>query len=218
MSTLVRTPAFKPGSLPRANLLPLSETRRRDVRRIGRSWVTIGLGSLVVALLLIGGAFALNVQAALRLAAANADTDRVIAEIAELAPVSQAVAQRTELSGLVTQAMAGDIAWRKAVGTIADALPSGVTVTGYALAAGQVPGDTAPDETVGAAGSVTVVSDEPISLVEATRALRGVDAILEVSVQTLAEEEGLYTYTVEVQLDQTIYSGDFAPEQATETE
>ncbi|MFJ6677817.1 hypothetical protein ACIQLK_01655 [Microbacterium sp. NPDC091382] len=218
MSTLARTPAFKPGSLPRANLLPLSETRRREVRRLGRSWVTIGLGSLVVALLLIGGAFAMNVQAALRLVSANADTERVIAEIAELAPVSQAVAQRTELSGLITQAMSGDIAWRKAVATVTQALPAGVTVTDYALAAGQVPGSTAPDETVGAAGTVTVVSDEPISLVEATRALRGVDAILEVSVQTLAEEEGVYTYTVEVQLDQTIYSGAFAPEQTTETE
>lgn len=212
MSTLVRTPAFKPGSLPRANLLPRSETMRREVRRLGRSWVSVGLGALVVTVLLIGGAFALNLQAGFRLASANAETQRLVTGIAELAPVSQAVAKRNELTGLVEQSMAGDIAWSTAVREVGRALPSGVEVTTYSLTAGDLPTGDDPTAAVGASGSFTVTSSEPISLVEATRSLRAVDAIIDVSVKTLAEAEGVYTFTFEVQLDQTIYTGAFAPE------
>lgn len=213
---LARPAVFKSGGLPRANLLPRSEVQRREVRRLARSWVGIGIGALVLTVVLIGAAFAYNMQAALRLTAANAQTQQVIAGIAELAPVSKAVADRTEISSLIEQSMGGDIEWRTAVMTVASALPAGVEVTDYSLAAGTLPTGDDPTTAVGAAGTFTVISSEPLSLVDSTRALRAVDAVTAVSVQSLAEADGVFTYTIEVELDQSIYSGDYAPEPAAE--
>jgi hypothetical protein len=210
-----RPPVLPIGALPRVDLLPPSEMRRRDMMARARTWLFIGLGTLAVTLLAVGGAVAYNVTATVRLGFEQGRTQQILVGIAELSEVSQAIALRTELSRMGSEAMAGDLEWNAVIGTIDERLPDGVSIIDYALVAGPVPepeGD--PAATTGAFGTVTVTSAQPLAFVDLTRALRGVETvhITEVDELNRVEEGPFYEYRITFTIDQTVYTGAFAPE------
>jgi hypothetical protein len=189
--------------------------RRRDMMARARIWLFIGLGTLAVALLAVGGAVAYNVTATVRLGFEQGRTQQILVGIAELSEVSQAIALRTELSRMGSEAMAGDLEWNAVIGTIEERLPDGVSIIDYALVAGPVPvpeGD--PAVATGAFGTVTVTSAQPLAFVDLTRALRGVETvhITEVDELNRVDEGPLYEYRIAFTIDQTVYTGAFAPE------
>lgn len=208
-----RSPVLPLGAPPRVDLLPPSERRRREIRARARSWVFVGLGALVVAGLLIGGAAAANIAASVRLATEQTRTQQILGGIAELADVSAALATRSELQSMRARAMAGDLSWVTVLELVADNLPAGVVISEYALEAGAVPTDgTDPATASGVSGSVTFTSAVPVDFVQATRDLRAVTAVRSAEPESLVFTDGLFTYTVHLDLDQTVYTGAYAPE------
>ncbi|MDF2508542.1 MAG: hypothetical protein K0Q52_2401 [Microbacterium sp.] len=208
-----RTPVLPLGALPRVDLLPPSERRRRDMLARARTWVFIGLGVLAVAVLAVGGAVAANIAASVRLAAEQTRTQQILVGIAELAHVSEALSTRSALEGMRVEAMAGDLEWVPVLELVAVNLPSGVVISEYALEAGPVPApDADPATASGVSGTVTFTSAAPVDFVQATRDLRAVPAVLSAEPEQLVSAEGVFTYTVRLDIDQSVYTGAFAPE------
>lgn len=208
-----RTPVLPIGALPRVDLLPPSEMRRRDMLSRARTWVYIGVGALAVAVLAVGAAVAYNMAASLRLAAEQTRTQQILVGIAGLSDVSRALSTRRELEGMRQEAMAGDLTWVPVIELVAAHLPPGVVVTEYALDAGPVPEPTAePEAATGVSGTVTFTSPTAIDLVAVTRDLRRADRMRGADLKELTSAEGVFTYTLHVELDQTIYTGGFATE------
>ncbi|GAA1702106.1 hypothetical protein GCM10009808_20070 [Microbacterium sediminicola] len=198
-------------ALPRVDLLPPSEKRRREVRARIRAWVSVGIGALAVAVLAVGGAFAANAAASLRLASEQARTQQLAVDVAALSDVRAALALRTELQSMRQDAMAGDFDWDPVIASLATVLPAGVEMDGYVLAAGPAPTSGEAQDTVGLTGTVTLISAAPLDFTELTRAFRALDALTTAEPQTLASGDEGYTYTMTVTFDQTIYNGSYAP-------
>lgn len=208
-----RVPVLPIGALPRVDLLPPSEIRRRDMRARARTWAFIGVGALVAALLAVGGAFAYNVAATVRLTLEQARTQQILVGIAALSEVSEALSTRGGLRAMRTEAMAGDLEWGPVVGLVASYLPAGVIITAYELDAGPVPVANAdPATATGVSGTVTFTSPAAIDFVAATRELRTAEGMRAADLESLTSADGVFTYTVRVALDQSVYTGAYAPE------
>lgn len=204
----VRTPTVQVGVLPHVDLLPPSEIQRREISARARSWVVIGLGAVALVLALIVGTFVMNTIANVRLADEKARTLTIADQTEALGPVSKIVNTQTELEVLRTQSMAGDIAWMPVLAGIQSQLPAGVSVAGYSLSGGPVP--TPGVVGVGVIGSVTLKSTVPLTVVEATHALRSAPHVTAVETEEYASKDGIVTYRFHVEIDQTVYTGAFA--------
>lgn len=205
------TPAFS--GMPRVNLMPRSETLRRERDAVMRGWMWGVLGAIVVALLIIGGAFGLRWAAEQRLAAEQATSTQLLGELSALAEVSQALATEQELTDFRASAMAADFAWQPVVRSLASALPADAVLTGFDLVSGGAPqGDDLTVEE-GLTGTVSVESPRPIDIVATIRALRALPGVSSADGRSVTESsvtEGDYGYLLEVTFDQSIYSGDYA--------
>ncbi|BDZ40599.1 PilN domain-containing protein [Microbacterium suwonense] len=203
------------GAIPRVNLLPKSELDRRSNAALARRWVAVGIGALLIVVVLIGGGYAYSLMSSMRLTAEQNRASQLSIDLAELAPVSRSVAQRRSLSAQLEQAMAGDLAWRPVLDGLAAQLPDDAVVTGYSLAAGPVPAGDDPSVQVGIDGTLTVITATPLPVAEVIDAVRGVEDVLYVDIRQLLrdadEEPDSYEYTIQVQLDQTVYSRRFVP-------
>ncbi|WP_214466743.1 hypothetical protein [Microbacterium flavescens] len=205
------TPAFS--GVPRVNLMPRSETLRRERDSVTRGWMWGVLGAIVVALLIIAAAFGLRWAAEQRLAAEQAQSNAILAELAALADVSQALATEQELTTFRAEAMGADFAWAPVIASVAGSLPSGAALTGFDLLSGGIPQGEDPAVQVGLTGTISVGSADPIDIVQAVRSLRGVPGVLYADGQSVTSSsvtEGAYAYLLTVTFDQSIYSGEFA--------
>ncbi|WJL94332.1 hypothetical protein QSU92_10050 [Microbacterium sp. ET2] len=209
-----RAPILPLGALPRVDLLPPSEVRRRDMLRQARRWVYVAVAAAAVAAVTIAGAFMYNVATSLRLGFEQTRTQQILGGIAELSEVSQALSTRGALQQLRGQAMGGDLAWGPVIDLVAERLPPGVSITGYALDAGPVPAaDVAPEDATGVSGTVTFVSPAAIDFVGTTRELRSAPGMRDADLAELTSADGIFTYRVRVDVDQTVYTGAFAPDE-----
>jgi len=204
---------------PRVNLMPRSEVARRERESLVRLWVWIVLGAIVVAFLIIAGAFAFKFLADQRLVAEQARTNALLTEIASLSEVSQALATESELTEYRTEAMATDLAWTPVIATITSALPPDAALTGVDFAVGGVPQGGDPAAEKGLAGLVMIESPTPLDIVAIIRALRGVDGVLFADGQSLTAgqvTEGSYAYVLDIEFDQTVYSNAYAAQEGGE--
>jgi len=204
---------------PRVNLMPRTEVARRERDQLVRLWVWIVLGAIVVAVLIIAGAFAFKFFADQRLVAEQARTNALLTEIASLSEVSQALATESELTDFRTDAMATDLAWTPVIGKITGILPSDTTLTGVDLAVGGVPVGDDPTLEQGLVGTVTFDSPTPIDIVPLIRSLRGVEGVLYADGQSVTSSQvssGRYSYLLTVEFDQTVYSNEYAAEEGGE--
>ncbi|HWK76921.1 hypothetical protein [Microbacterium sp.] len=205
---------------PRVNLLPASERARREHDRLGRIWIWAALGAVVVAALLVGGAWVWNTFAQQQLAAEQLRTQELVGEIAGLSEVSGAIATEKELTGYLAEAMGSDLAWSDVRSKIESALPADVALVGFSLVPGIPAVDKLTEETVvgtaGLTGTITLDSPNTIDIAAISRQLRTVGAVSQSDSNAIAEsgsEEGRFTYTIDITFDQGIYSGRFAAEQ-----
>lgn len=201
---------------PRVNLMPRSEVARRERDKLVQVWVWIVLGAIVVALLIVAGAFAFKFLSDQRLAAEQAQTSELLLEIASLSEVSQALATESELTDFRMEAMASDLAWAPVIAKITGVLPSGTTLSGFDVTAGGIPEGEDPALEEGLVGTVSIESATPVDIVAIIRALRGVEGVLYAdgqSVTTSQLGEGRFAYLLNVEFDQTVYSNQYAPEE-----
>ena len=204
---------------PRVNLMPRTEVARRERDQLVRLWVWLVLGAIVVAVLIIAGAFAFKFFADQRLVAEQARTNALLTEIASLSEVSQALATESELTDFRTDSMATDLAWTPVIGKITGILPSDTTLTGVDLAVGGVPVGDDPALEQGLVGTVTFDSPTPIDIVPLIRSLRGVEGVLYADGQSVTSSQvssGRYSYLLTVEFDQTVYSNEYAAEEGGE--
>ncbi len=201
--------------MPRINLMPKSEIARRERDKLLRKWVWAVVAAILVALLLVGASFYVKWLADQRLLAEQARTNELITEIASLSEVSQALATRTELTAFRTEAMASDLAWTPVLEKIVGTLPADTTVTGFNLQVGGVPQTEDPASEVGLVGTLTFDSATPLDIVPIIRSLRAVEGVLFADGRSLTGDTttGRFVYQLDVQFDQTVYSGEFVAEE-----
>lgn len=204
---------------PRVNLMPRSETARRERDSLVRLWVWIALGAIVVAVLIIAGAFAFKFFADQRLVTEQARTNALLTEIASLSEVSQAIATESELTDFRTDAMATDLAWVPVMAKITGVLPTDTTITGVDLAVGGVPQGDDPTVEQGLVGTVTFDSPTPLDIVALIRSLRGVEGVLYADGQSVTSSQvaaDRFSYLLNVEFDQSVYSNEYAAEEGGE--
>ena len=68
-----------------------------------------------------------------------------------------------------------------------------------------------PADATGASGTVTFTSSAPVDFVAATRDVRKAAGIRSAEVGDFTSAQGVFTYTVRVVVDQSVYTGAFAP-------
>jgi hypothetical protein len=205
--------------VPRINLMPRSEVVRRERDKLVRMWVWIALGAIVVALLIIAGAFAFKFLADQRLAAEQAETNALLVEISSLSEVSQALATESELTDYRTEAMVADLAWTPVIAKVTGVLPAETTLTAFDFTVGGAAQGEDPTVEQGVVGTVTIDSPTPLDIVAIIRSLRGVEGVLYADGQSITSSqvaEGRYAYLLDVEFDQTVYSNLYAAEEGSE--
>lgn len=200
------------GGVPRVNLMPRAEIDRRERGILIRRWLRGVVAALAVVVLLTGAAFWLQTTAAIRLALENARTNDLLAQVAALAPVRAKLDLVAELEGFRAQAMGADLEWSRLTSLAETALPDGVTLTGFTLAAGVLPAGDDPAAEVGATGDLTLESGSPLETGAFIRSIRDLDGVLAADGREVKAETGVYTYLIRIDYDQTAYTGDFAAE------
>lgn len=201
--------------VPRVNLMPRSEVVRRERDKLVRVWIWIVLGAILVALVIIAGAFTFKFFAEQRLAAEQARTSALLTEVAALSEVSQALATESELTDFRAVAMAADIVWTPVIDKVNGVLPPDTALTGYDLTVGGAAQTEDPTLEQGVVGTVSIDSPTPLDIVAIIRSLRGVDGILYADGQSVTPSpvsEGRYSYLLNVEFDQTVYANQYAVE------
>ncbi|WP_243077297.1 hypothetical protein [Microbacterium sp. SS28] len=206
--------AFVLAGVPRVNLMPPLEIERRKRASLVRGWGWAVFTSLVVAALVVGGAFALKLVADQALAVEQANTTVLLTELSSLSEVSGAIAAEGELTYFRADAMGSDFAWTPLVAAITGALPAEVRLTGFDLTSGGNAQTEDPTSDVGLIGTMTLDSPNPIDLPATIRQLRDLESVANVDGRALTtggEGGSRYTYQLDVTFDQSIYSGQYAP-------
>ncbi|MFI8594775.1 hypothetical protein ACIGCK_10165 [Microbacterium sp. NPDC078428] len=206
--------------IPRVNLMPRAEIERRRRTALVRAWGWGLVGALAVVLAAGAAAFTANLAAQQALAAEQARTTALLTELQALSEVGSALADTTALEAFRAEAMAGHVAWEGELTAIAAALPAGTTVTGFDLTA--LPGTPAADaagadaaQAAAVTGTLTLQSASPVDVAEAIRAVRSVPGVLAADGRDVSsgatDGPRLYTSVLGIELDQSVYTGSFAP-------
>ncbi|HUR72968.1 MAG TPA: hypothetical protein VMZ00_01755 [Sporichthya sp.] len=120
-------------SLPSVNLLPTSTLQALDVRRIRQRFVAAGL----VGAVLVGGGWVLETQqlhsAQNRLAAEQALTPALNAQVAALAPIAQFYDLLQARKQTASAAMAAEVLFSGALADLAGRTPAGIDITAMSV-------------------------------------------------------------------------------------
>lgn len=202
------------GGVPRVNLLPAGEVHRRAAGALVRRWIAALMATAVVVSGLVAAAYWERSIANRQLAAEQARTLQLNGELAGLAHVNLAFAERATLTTLRAEAMGTDTDWRATFADLTRSLPSDAELTGFELITGTNPvADAGPGTGIGLIGRLTVSTDDPADQDRMVDKLRSLDIALaaDAGALTAAGEEG-FSFVVEFVLDQTHYSGKHLPE------
>ena len=207
------------GQGPRVNLLPPSEVARREREALAGRWVWVGIAAIIVSALLVAGAWVWNQFAQQQLAAEQNRTNTLITQIGSLSEVSGALATDRELRGYLAEAMGSDLVWKDIQRKIESQLPGDVRLVGFELKPGP-PSAVVLDEeeaakATGLSGTITLDSPNTLEIAAIAAQLRNVPAIVRSDANALVEstaDEDRFTYTIDVQFDQNVYTGRFAAE------
>jgi hypothetical protein len=209
--------------VPRVNLMPRVELERRERAATIRRWGWGVVGALAVVVLVAGAGYAMNWAAQQRLADAQTRTTALLTQLAGLSDVSKALSTRTALESFRADAMGSDLEWLKTMTSLGAVIPDGVVVTGFDLVPGVIPvAGTKPAEQTGLSGTITLESTSPVEIVPVVRAFRKVAGVsmadgAEITTQDSQSDGGagtapvgVYRYLIDVQFDQTLYTGSYA--------
>lgn len=202
-----KTGAIPIGGAPFVDLMPPSETARRESGVLVRRWIAAIVVALLVVAAAAAGAFWLQLTAAQRHVAEVLRTDALISELSGLSDVQAQLDLQSELGAFRADAMATDLRWSGVLDAIAGMLPPGVTITGFSLAPAGMPQGDDPSAEVGVAGTVSLSSAGPQQIVPLVRAVRELPAVIEVDGWQIEAAEDGYTYELRIALDQSVYTG-----------
>lgn len=207
---LSAAPALVLGAAPRVNLMPRAEVERREAQKLVGQWIRGVLATLIIVVVASALTFWLQTSAQHRLDAENARSAQLLDQVAALQPVNAKLMLETELTQLRADAMATDMSWAALTTTIEQKLPASAEISGFALTAGGAPATTEPTSEIGAAGTLTLTSEDPTDVVALVRQLRGVAGILSVDSWSASAVDDAFEYTIRIVFDQSFYSGRFA--------
>jgi hypothetical protein len=204
-------------SVPRANLLPpeIGENAKRRATRRGLRLMVVG--AVIVA---IGGgaaAFAWNAVSQVELLSAQSETQTLSLQVNEFSDVRAAQQALRDGEAAVRVAGSTDIDWADYLTRLQGTLPADVTLTDVAIESAGIEEAYAQSELPLAqrriavltfTAQTTVLPSIP-SWIEGMRDLPG---FAEATPGTLVTEEGIYTATVTMTIDEDAYSHHFAPE------
>lgn len=212
MMAAASPPAMTLGGAPRVDLMPRTETDRRQRHALVRKWVWAIVAAVSAVAVAIGGGVWMQLSAAQRLAGANAETTTLLSEMAALTDVRRTAALEDELTDFRSQAMASDISWPGLIGTIANVLPDDVVISGFDLTSGAIPVGEDPSAEVGAIGLVTFASPTPVEIVPLIRSVRALPGVADADgwESTSEGDPRVYTYVLRTTFDQSVYTGDYA--------
>lgn len=205
-------PTLVLGAAPRVNLMPRAEVERRATQKLVGRWIRGVLATLVVVIVASALTFWLQASAQYRLDAENARSADLLEQVAALQPVNAKLLLETELAQLRADAMATDMSWAALTETIEQKLPASVVISGFALTAGGAPATDDPATEIGAAGTLTLTSEDSTDVVALVRQLRGVAGILSVDSWSASALDDAFEYTIRIVFDQTFYSGRYIEE------
>lgn len=202
-----KKPVLALAGVPRINLLPRLEVERRERISLTRTWVLLALASLVVGVLVIGGAFTLKLVADQQLVAEQARTTNLLTELQSYSDVSKAISTQGELEQFRATAMGTDTDWTAMLHLVTGATPAGVTMLEFTLnPAASVLED--PTSGVGYSGLLTFSAPGADAQAATVRALRAVPGVLAVDAATLYQGgEAGFEFTVTIAFDQSVFTG-----------
>ncbi|WP_127475523.1 hypothetical protein [Microbacterium sulfonylureivorans] len=204
---IAKTSAILIAGTPFVNLIPPSETARRDGVKLLRRWIAALVAVIAVVAIATAGAFWLQLTAAQRLLAENLRTQELLSQMAELSDVQAQLDLQSELTTFRSEAMATDLRFDGLVDAIGATLPGGAEIAGFSLAPAGAPQGEDPAAEIGAAGTVTIASAGPQEVVPIVRAVRGLAGVMEADGWVVQSAEGGYTYELRVVFDQSVYTG-----------
>lgn len=210
---IAKTAGISIGGAPFVNLIPPSETARRETSRLLRRWITAIVAAVSVVALATAVAFWLQVTAAQRLVAESLRTNELLSQMSALADVQAQVDLQTELTDFRSAAMATDLRYSGLIDSIAGVLPAGTAIIGFSLSPAGMPQGDDPALEPGAGGTVTIASAGPQQVVPIVRAVRALPAVMEADGwEVEALDTGGFAYELRVVFDQSVYTGAYTEE------
>ncbi|MFB8147399.1 hypothetical protein ACFC1W_11715 [Microbacterium sp. NPDC056003] len=212
--SIAKTAAIAIGGTPFVNLIPPSETARRQSARLLRRWILALVAVILVVAAATAGVFWLQLTAAQRFAVESLRTQTLLSQMAALSDVQAQLDLQSELAAFRSGAMATDMRYGGLVNAIGGVLPGGSVIAGFSIAPGGMPQGDDPTLEVGATGTVTVASPAPQLVVPIVRNVRALPGVLEADGWEVEATESGYEYELRVVFDQSVYTGAYNEEAA----
>jgi hypothetical protein len=212
--SIAKTTSIVIGGAPFVNLIPPSETARRESARLLRRWILALVAVVVLVAVAAAGTFWLQLTAAQRFAVENLRTQTLLSQLADLSDVQAQLNLQSELTDFRSGAMATDLRYGGLINAIGAALPGGSEIAGFSLAPAGMPQGEDPSLEVGAGGTVTIASADPQLVVPIVRAVRALPGVMEADGWEVDATESGYTYELRVTFDQSVYTGAYTEEAA----
>lgn len=200
-------PKIVAGGVPRVNLLPRDVIAKREQSGAIKSWGVRVAVAVVVVAVGVFGMFAWQAVTTLRLAATQAEGMSLLSQIGAKAEIQQLLNTESSLGVFEKNALATDFAWAESVQRLLAKFPEGSSLCSFDLTGGAAPSGE-PDAQVGLSGVFTICGSF-VSAIPYLRDATSVDGVLAATIvdSTYDQTLGLYTHTIAVQFDQTIYAG-----------
>lgn len=202
------------GGTPRVNLLPQAVITRRAQNRTLKEWGVRIAGAVVLVVIACAALFAWQSVTALQLLGAQQQGEELLARIAAESEIQQLVQQETELDRFRTEAMSTDLAWVPVLEGVKATFPEDASVGAYDLHSGAAPSG-APEEQTGLSGTISIVGSFP-SAIPFLRDFESVSGLRSATVREgeWDDEIDAYVHVIDVEFDQTVYSGRYTEEVA----
>jgi hypothetical protein len=200
------------GGTPQVNLLPQAVIARRAQSRTLKEWGVRIAGAVAVVAIACAGLFAWQSVTALQLLGVQQQGDELLTRIAAESEIQQLMRQQEELDRFRTEAMSTDLEWVPVLEGVKATFPDDASVGAYELRSGAVPSG-APEEQVGLSGTISVVGAFP-SAIPFLRDFASVSGLSSATVREGKWDSSIdaYVHVIDVEFDQTVYSGRYAEE------
>lgn len=200
-------PKIVSGGVPRVNLLPREVIAKREQSGVVKSWGVRVAAAAVIVAVGVFGMFAWQTVTALRLGATQAEGMSLVTQIGTKAEIQQLINTESSLGSFEKKALATDFGWVESLQRLLAKFPEGASLCAFDLTGGAAPSGEAEAQ-VGLSGIFSICGSFT-SAIPYLRDATSVDGVLAVTIvdSTYDQTLGLYTHTIAVQFDQTIYTG-----------
>lgn len=199
------------GGTPQVDLLPQAVIARRAQHRTLREWGVRIAGAVALVVIACAGLFAWQSITTLQLLGVQQQGEELLTRITAESEIQRLLHQQEDLDRFRTEAMSTDLEWVPVLEGVKATFPEDARVEGYELHSGAVPSGGAPETQTGLSGTVSIAGPFP----SAIPFLRDFASVSGLTSATVREGEwdpeiGIYVHVIDVEFDQTVYSGRYA--------